>query len=272
MLENQFQPIALEELSRRSFFYLKGSIGLWNEVKSDLKFKDLDESGNLKKWVAYWRSNPIKALIETKPVFALNGDFFSLNFEVDPILNSAFLRLADELINYRLLSYVVRSDNSYIERGDPLLPFSSQIHKAFDKKDTPQLFGWDKFDQMTGFWHPENNVHQAIFITLMKSGFQVEHRYHDYFINEKTFHWQSKRSTNQSSKGALSLKSSEKITHLFVRKTDNMFLGSSRVAAPFTYCGVLSKILSATGNNPIQVEFELDQALPDRLKQEFLRI
>jgi hypothetical protein len=51
-----------------------------------------------------------------------------------------------------------------------------------------------------------------------------------------------------------------------------MFLGSSRVAAPFTYCGVLSNILSATGNNPIQVEFELDQALPDRLKQEFLRI
>jgi histone H3 len=29
----------LEELSRRSFFYLKGSIGLWNEVKSDLKFQ-----------------------------------------------------------------------------------------------------------------------------------------------------------------------------------------------------------------------------------------
>jgi superfamily II DNA or RNA helicase/HKD family nuclease len=272
MLENQFQPISLEELSRRSFFYLQGSIGLWNEVKSDLKFKDLDESGNLKKWMSYWRSNPIKALIETKPVFALNGDIFSLNFEVDSNLKSAFFRLSEELINYRLLSYVVRSDNSYIERGDPSLPFSSQIHKAFDKKDTPQLFGWDKFDQMTGFWHPENNTHQAIFITLMKSGFQVEHRYHDYFINEKTFHWQSKRSTNQSSKGALSLKSSEKITHLFVRKTDNMFLGSARVAAPFTYCGVLSKILSTTGNNPIQVEFELDQELPDRLKQEFLRI
>jgi len=272
MLENQFQPISLEELSRRSFFYLKGSIGLWNEVKADLKFKDLDESANLKKWLDYWRSNPIKALIETKPIFVLKGDIFSLNLEVDSNLKSAFLRLSDELINYRLLSYVVRSDNSYIERGDPSLPFALQIHKAFDKKDTPQLFGWDKFDQMTGFWHPENSIHQAIFITLMKSGFQIEHRYHDYFINEKTFHWQSKRGTSQSSKGALSLRSQEKITHLFVRKTDNMFLGKTRVAAPFTYCGALSKVLNITGNNPIQVEFELDKPLPDRLKQEFLRI
>ena len=272
MLENQFKPITVSELSRRSFQYLKGSIGLWNEVKSELKFKDLNEAANLNKWLVYWRSNPIKALIETKPVFKLEGEIFSLNFNIDPKLAESFLKLADELINYRLLSYVVRSDNSYIERGDPTLSASSQVHKAFDKKDTPKLFGWDKFDQMTGFWHPENNRNQAIFITLVKSGFEVEHRYHDYFLNEKTFRWQSKKSTNQTSKAALYLKSSEKITHLFVRKTDNMFLSNKIVAAPFTYCGVLENILTITGNNPINVEFKLEHELPDRLKQEFLRI
>ncbi len=272
MLENKFKPITLNELSRRSFQYLKGSIGLWNEVKSELKFKDLDHANNFNKWSAYWRSNPIKALIETKPVFKLEGETFSLKFSVDAKFEESFLKLADELINYRLLSYVVRSDNSYIERGDPAIEASLQVHKAFDKKDTPQLFGWDKFDQMTGFWHPENNKNQAIFITLVKSGFQIEHRYHDYFVNNKTFHWQSKRSTNQNSKGAISLKTPEKITHLFVRKTDNMFLGNARVAAPFSYCGVLKSILNMTGNNPIQVEFELENELPDRLKQEFLRI
>ena len=170
------------------------------------------------------------------------------------------------------MSYVVRSDNSYIERGDPALDPYKQIHKAFNKKDTQQLFGWDNFDQMTGFWHPENSKDQAIFITLIKSGFQVEHRYHDYFINEKTFHWQSKRSTDQNSKAAISLKSAEKRTHLFVRKTDNMFLGENKVAAPFTYCGILKHILNINGNNPIQVEFELESELPERLKQEFLRI
>ena len=125
---------------------------------------------------------------------------------------------------------------------------------------------------MTGFYHPENNRNQAIFITLVKSGFEVEHRYHDYFINEKTFRWQSKKRTNQTSRAALYLKSSEKITHLFVRKTDNMFLSNKTVAAPFTYCGVLKNILTITGNNPINVEFELEHELPDRLKQEFLRI
>ena len=272
MLENQFKPIAINELSRRSFSYLKGSIGLWSEVKADFKFKDLDEVSNFNYWLAYWRSNPIKELIETKPFFKLEGETFSLNFNIDPKFEKSFFKLADELINYRLLSYIVRSDNSYIERGDPSLSAASQVHKAFDKKETPQLFAWDKFDQMTGFWHPENNKNQALFITLVKSGFQVEHRYHDYFINDKTFHWQSKRSTSQSSKGALSLKSAEKITHLFVRKTDNMFLSNNRVAAPFTYCGVLKNILSVTGSNRIQVEFELEHRLPDRLKQEFLRI
>ena len=272
MLENQFKPITVSELSRRSFQYLKGSIGLWNEVKSELKFKDLNETANLNKWLVYWRSNPIKALIETQPVFKLEEEIFSLNFNIDPKFEESFLKLADELINYRFLSYVVRSDNSYIERGNPTLSASSQVHKAFDKKDTPKLFNWDKFDQMTGFYHPENNRNQAIFITLVKSGFEVEHRYRDYFINEKTFRWQSKKRTNQTSRAALYLKSSEKITHLFVRKTDNMFLSNKTVAAPFTYCGVLKNILTITGNNPINVEFELENELPDRLKQEFLRI
>ena len=272
MLDNQFKPITLDELSQKAFLYLRGSIGLWGEVKSDCKFKDLDEGNNLKKWITYWRSNSVKVLIDTKPVFKLENDIFSLNFNLDSHHEASFIKLADELISYRLLSYVVRTDNSYIERGDPTQSISLQLHKAFSKKDTPTLFGWDSFDQMTGFWYPKKNVNQAIYITLIKSGFQLEHRYHDYFINSKTFHWQSKRDTDQVSAGADNLKSSEKITHLFVRKTDNMFMGDKKVAAPFTYCGVLNKILSITGNNPIQVEFELEHELPDRLKQEFLRI
>lgn len=272
MLDNKFQPLSLEELSRRSFAYLKGSIGLWGEVKSDLKFRDLDEDGNFKKWLSYWRSNPVKALIETKPVFKLENGIFSLNFDVDSKFKNIFLDLSEELINFRLMSYVIRSDNSYIEFGDLATSISSQIHKAFFKKEVPNLFEWKKFDQMTGFWHPEDSKHQAIFITLMKAGFQIEHRYHDYFINEKIFHWQSKRSTNQLSKGAVSLQDNAKITHLFVRKTDGIFQGGTRIAAPFTYCGPLKKILNITGNNPIQVEFELEYELPDRLRQEFLRI
>ena len=49
MLENKFEPMNINELSRNSFIYMKGSIGLWNEVKSDLKFKNLDTDANLKK-------------------------------------------------------------------------------------------------------------------------------------------------------------------------------------------------------------------------------
>ncbi len=272
MLENKFKPMAITELSLAAFDYLRGSIGLWNEVKSEMKFKNLDDPVNFNKWLKYWQSNSIRALTETRPVFNLTDGIFSLNFDIAESLRDEFISLSEELINFRLLSYIVRSDNSYILRGDPNLPFGSQLHKAFDKKDTPLLFGWDKFDQMTGFWHTDSSKHQAIFITLVKSGFQIEHRYHDYFINEKVFHWQSKRATSQISKGAQVLQSKDKITHLFVRKTDTMFQSGTKVAAPFTYCGVLKNILTITGNNPIQVEFELEYELPDRLRQEFLRI
>ena len=51
-----------------------------------------------------------------------------------------------------------------------------------------------------------------------------------------------------------------------------MFLGNAKIAAPFTYCGALKSVLNITGSNPIQVEFELENELPERLKQEFLRI
>ena len=273
MLKNEFEPISIEELSRRSFLHLRGSIDLWGEVKSDLQFKDLDEKNNLQKWVTYWKSNPISALTQTEPMFKLDRDVFSLTFEIDETLKSSFIKLSEEIINYRFLNYSARSDSSYIQMGDPFEPISSQLHKAFNKIDTPKLFGWDKFSLMTGFWHhSENNPNQAIYITLIKSGFQVEHRYHDYFINGKRLRWQSQKKTGSESDESKKLMSHDKVTHLFVRKSEKIFNGTENITAPFTYCGIIKNVSNITGSKPIQVEFDLEHELPERLRQQFLRI
>ena len=274
MVENKFKPMNLDDLCKKSFEFLKESRGLWNEVKSEFKFDSLDNN-NFTKWKKYWQSNPIKALTETDPFFKLDEKIFSTNFPISPKYTEDFNNLASELIEYRLASYIVRGNNDYIVNGDLSKPFSSQIFKSFDKKDTPKLFGWQKFNQMTGYWANEDYDDYAIYVTLIKSGLQLDYRYDDYFLNDETFHWQSKKSTTQDTREAADLinhvERGKKI-HLFVRKTNTLFLGSKQITPPFTYCGEVKKILKVNGNKPIQVEFTLEEKLPKNIKDEFLRI
>ena len=98
---------------------------------------------------------------------------------------------------------------------------------------------------------------------------------YDYFINEETFHWQSKKSTTQNTREAQDLihhKERGKQIHLFVRKANKMYLGNKIITTPFTYCGKVKEIININGNKPIQVEFTLEKKLPKNLKEEFMRI
>jgi len=274
IIENKFNPIKIKELCCKSFDFLKNSRGLWNEVRSDFKFEKLDEK-NTKHWEKYWLSNPLKALTETDPFFKLNNGLFSLYSPVDSRHLKSFVHLAEELIDYRLASYITRGNNHYIVKGNASQPPDTQLYKSFDKKDTPKLFSWHKFNQMTGYWASNEYDDYAIYITLIKSGLQIEHRYNDYFINEETFHWQSKKSTTQNTREAQDLihhKERGKQIHLFVRKANKMYLGNKIITTPFTYCGKVKEIINVNGNKPIQVEFTLEKKLPKNLKEEFMRI
>ena len=97
-----------------------------------------------------------------------------------------------------------------------------------------------------------------------------EHRYHDYFKSDKHFHWQSRKSTTQTSPPGLDVmkhKEYKNDIHLFVRKMDSI----EGRTLPFTYCGRIN-FIDVSGNGPINVNFDLETPLSERLKQEFLRV
>tara|TARA_B100001964_G_scaffold245061_1_gene329603 strand:- start:370 stop:3258 length:2889 start_codon:yes stop_codon:yes gene_type:complete len=280
-VKNNLDKIGIEELCKKSFEYLRQTTNLWNETASEFK-KDLLNENEFKKWYKYWVGNPIEALIKInkqkkEPVFfATKSDLFYLNFEVEESLKSTFIDLLKELIEYRFAAYKISFDLSYVERGDIKQAAKTQIHKAFNKTDIPLLFkitgeaAKPGIYKMFGHVRPPGISHQFIFVTLIKSTMAKEHRYHDYFKSDKHFHWQSRNTTTQNSPPALDVinhEENKKDIHLFVRKMDQI----EGRALPFTYCGKV-KFINVSGNGPINVNFDLETPLSDRLKQEFLRI
>ena len=280
-VKNNLDAISIETLCRKSFDYLRQTTNLWNETIDDFKKDSLNEE-EFKRWHKYWVGNPIDALSrknkqKKEPIFfAIENDSFELNFEVNENLQSTFIDLAKELIEYRFASYKISFDLSYVERGDIDQPAETQIHKAFSKTDVPKLFRFtgnaakQGHYKMVGHARPPGVLHQFIFITLIKSTMAKEHRYHDYFKSDKHFHWQSRKSTTQTSPPGLDVmkhKEYKNDIHLFVRKMDSI----EGRTLPFTYCGRIN-FIDVSGNGPINVNFDLETPLSERLKQEFLRV
>tara|TARA_Y100001970_G_C14240673_1_gene864717 strand:+ start:1059 stop:3956 length:2898 start_codon:yes stop_codon:yes gene_type:complete len=280
-VKNNLDKIEIKELCKESFEYLRQTTNLWNETATEFKKDSLNEN-EFKNWCKYWIGNPIDALSKVnvqkkEPIYFTNeNNLFYLNFEVDENLQSSFVKLLKEIIEYRFASYKISYDLSYVERGDINQPVNTQTHKAFNKTDVPKLF---KFTgeaanpgvyKMFGHARPPDVSHQFIFITLIKSTMAKEHRYHDYFKSDKHFHWQSRNTTTQTSEPGLDVinhKENKKDIHLFVRKMASI----EGRTLPFTYCGKMN-FMDVNGNGPINVNFDLEQPLTERLKQEFLRV
>jgi superfamily II DNA or RNA helicase/SOS-response transcriptional repressor LexA len=120
-------------------------------------------------------------------------------------------------------------------------PLALALGRDFTREEIPELFGV-QFN--TGAWHSGHVVlndkkAHILLVTLNKQGKGAEHRYHDYFIDEKTFHWQSQNSTTPVSKRGRELINHEKLglsVHLFVRERRTI----QGMAAPFRYYGPVS--------------------------------
>lgn len=280
-VKNNIDRISIEGLCKKSFEYLRQTTNLWNETATEFK-KDILSEDEWGKWYKYWVGNPIEALSKIKkqkkePIFfTTENNLFYLNFEVEENLKSTFINLVKELIEYRFASYKISYDLSYVENGDINQPAETQIHKAFVKTDVPKLFKFTGYAanpgvyKMFGHARPPDVPHQFIFITLIKSTMAKEHRYHDYFKSDKHFHWQSRNTTTQTNTPGLDIinhKGNKKDIHLFVRKMDKI----EGRALPFTYCGKIN-FIDVNGTGPINVNFDLETPLSERLKQEFLRV
>lgn len=145
------------------------------------------------------------------------------------------------------------------------------LHHAFKKSDVPGLFGLDYVEglwKMPGHVCPANSKDQFLFVTLNKQGADKDYKYHDYFIDNSHFHWQSQNRTSpENEKGQKVIRhiSNQSDIHLFVRKHPKI----SGKGAPFYYCGKLIYI-SHSGSAPMDVDFELESPLPKALFEMFV--
>jgi SOS-response transcriptional repressor LexA len=138
-----------------------------------------------------------------------------------------------------------------------LNPLDVAIGQSFVREDIPSLFG-EEFNP--GNWNVghvviKNKPIHVLLVTLNKQGKAEEHRYHDYWIDEHTFHWQSQNSTTPESKRGQELITHQKMgiaVHLFVREAKL----SGNKAAPFSYCGEVS-YASHKGSAPMSIEWRV---------------
>ena len=92
------------------------------------------------------------------------------------------------------------------DEGDVKQDIQSQLHKGFRKENVKKIFKYEQggfsWDNMSGHIRPKNknnqfSKEQFLFITLIKTDFQIEYSYEDYFKDEKILHWQSVKGTKE---------------------------------------------------------------------------
>ena len=162
------------------------------------------------------------------------------------------------------------------DEGDVKQNIQSQLHKGFRKENVKKIFKYEQggfsWDNMSGHIRPKNknnqfSKEQFLFITLIKTDFQIEYSYEDYFKNEKILHWQSVKGTkehNEAGQAIINHKKNNSEIHLFVR-------ASSRANVNFLYCGKIN-FLNGQGDGPFNADFELEKPLDGKFREEFLRI
>jgi hypothetical protein len=128
------------------------------------------------------------------------------------------------------------------------------LEQDFQREDIPELFG-ERFNP--GNWNvghvvlPQAHAH-VLLITLNKQGKAAEHRYHDRWLDDRTFEWQTQNATTPLSKRGLELIEHLQrgiSLHLFIRPTK---LGPDGRAAPFRYFGQM-RYRTHTGSAPMTV-------------------
>jgi superfamily II DNA or RNA helicase/HKD family nuclease/SOS-response transcriptional repressor LexA len=136
-------------------------------------------------------------------------------------------------------------------------PLDLILHTRSKTREIPGLFGlgYNQGNWQAGHVCPKEHPDQFLLVTLNKQGQQESHKYHDYFIDDRTFHWQSQRSTKPGSKrgmGVINHRRNGSRIHLFLRK--NKMMGGK--AAPYIYLGT-ADYQSHSGSEPMDVVFSL---------------
>jgi SOS-response transcriptional repressor LexA len=144
------EGMPLRDLALKSHAILRRSPDLFAEVADDVRASDLDDAAE-KKWLGYWRKNPIEAWTAAKKVgrtwFKVEGDRFLPAFAVTADDEAAVAELTRELVDYRLAQYRGRrqrdegSSDSFVcrvlwNKRDPILKLPSRARVQLPEGET----------------------------------------------------------------------------------------------------------------------------------------
>ncbi len=108
------EGMALRDLALAGWRRLRRSPELLADVLLAQHLDEAQGEADVRRWVSYWRSNPVRAWTGEKKkrqgwYRVTDDDRFVLNLDVPPAWREAFLGLVRELVDYRLARYVRRS-------------------------------------------------------------------------------------------------------------------------------------------------------------------
>jgi len=146
------------------------------------------------------------------------------------------------------------------------------VGSKYTYKETFRILGWDKNpnpQNVGGYFYSRKTNDLAIFVNYDKSeDISETTQYHDYFVSTTRFHWTTKNQRSLASPEVLALLEQDRTNlrvPLFIRK-EAKSEGSARY-----YIGELrvikgsEKATTVGGKKAVSMEFELDQAIPDKL-------
>lgn len=144
------------------------------------------------------------------------------------------------------------------------------LYQNYTRNDLIFLFESDAQD---GSWREgvsRVGNQYLLFINLNKGETVADHlMYHDYFVDQQQFHWQSQNATfHESQRGQEYIHHKDKgiKIHLFVRKYEKMH----SVVLPFTYLGEVDYV-SSHGDKPMSITWKLHHEIPEALYSDFIR-
>ena len=225
-------------------------------------------------------NQPIKAWVDTrtrsgKTPFHYEGGRLRSTLSSPPAVLGALLAMVDEVIDWRLATYLSRSGNLEKEAikeavgetassYEPGLALGAQLWRDYMREEIAGLFG---LTFSTGSWNQGFVVQGKdvfLLVTLDKSDLQQDHKYDDGFLTPDRFRWQSQNQTTQNSKHGQIIKQTIPgfRIHLFVRPTKKR----GQTATPFTYCGEVD-FESWEGERPITVIWALRHPVPEHFRR-----
>jgi superfamily II DNA or RNA helicase/diadenosine tetraphosphate (Ap4A) HIT family hydrolase len=101
------QGVELELLAVESWRVLKSRASAWQDISKENRFSTLDNPEEHRRWVQYWRKNPVDAWLRS-PFFRLQGSRFC-PFAVQQEHYEAFQALTWEMLEARRLQYQRRT-------------------------------------------------------------------------------------------------------------------------------------------------------------------